>query len=996
MDVYTEGFPINFAGMANEGAVVTKGKARFTLLTSRLLRLEYSPSGDFEDRPSQAFWYRKQEVPSNEFRRRDGWLEIETEHLVLRYHEEGDGFIANGLSILIKESGVRWHFGERDPLNLKGTARTLDDIDGAIDLGEGLISRSGWSLWDDSEQLLFTKEGWLTPRAGEEGYRDLYFFGYGQDYYGCLRDFCKIAGPAPMMPRWALGNWWSRYWAYSAAELLALMDDFKQREIPLSVCIVDMDWHIVDTGNQCSGWTGYTWNRELFPNPAAFIRALHKRGLKTALNLHPAEGIHSHEAQYGRLAAALGIDPEFEEPIPFAIGDPQFTKAYFEELHHPYEAEGIDFWWLDWQQGKMSGLPGLDPLWWLNHLHFYDLARNGDKRPFIFSRWGGLGNHRYPIGFSGDTHVTWESLAFQPYFTATAANVNYGWWSHDIGGHMYGEEEGELYARWVQFGVFSPILRLHSTNNPYHERRPWGYDAEIERVSSNALRLRHQFIPYLQSMAWINHHESVPLVRPMYYEHPEDEQAYHCRNQYLFGSELIVAPFTTPADPDTRLSRQVVWLPAGDWFDFFSGERMFGDGWQVIYGSLDDIPVFAQAGAIIPLAVDSESGEVSKNALDEIHVFPGQSGSFTLVDEEGAEAFVVSTVSQEWTEESWRIEIEATSSTGSGVQYDVVLRGVESGVTAQIECGQGVLEVECVYDVKSKSARTGHLDVPEGSKVTLSLKRGGLLLAAADDALGRQCDKMLSIMRMNSKIKLKLHEELPRIIADPSRLGAYQLALSESQLLAFAEKITGSGVERVLTYEGAGEEIILWNNKMDDLIRWTFAAVQKNGLAHRENGELPKFAVLSIKVNGVSYQSGSQPFLGRQSIAAWFESLVERIPREPIQDIEATVQFDITGDNGCQKHLEMDRGELRLNEGKHGQPSVSVQASSEAWLALINGDKGAEEMFLGGNLQIGGSFEILAGIVDVFTFTSPGHFPGVTWRLDVNYLDAYVHKLGTN
>ena len=199
-----------------------------------------------------------------------------------------------------------------------------------------------------------------------------------------------------------------------------------------------MDWHITKTGNDSSGWTGYTWNRDLFPDPAGFIAWLHQHGLKTALNLHPADGVYPHEEQYAAMAKALDVDPATERPIDFNLSDPAFARAYFEILHHPLEAQGVDFWWLDWQQGTRSRLAGLDPLMWLNHLHFYDLARDGSKRPFIFSRWCGLGNHRYPIGFSGDTVVTWESLAFQPYFTATAANVGYGWWSHDIGGHMGG------------------------------------------------------------------------------------------------------------------------------------------------------------------------------------------------------------------------------------------------------------------------------------------------------------------------------------------------------------------------------------------------------------------------------------------------------------------------------------------------------------------------------------------------------------------------------
>jgi hypothetical protein len=150
---------------------------------------------------------------------------------------------------------------------------------------------------------------------------------------------------------------------------------------------------------------------------------------------------------------------------------------------------------MDWQQGRRTAGSDLDPLWWLNHLHFLDLGRNPARRSFAFSRWGGLGSHRYPVGFSGDTVVSWRSLAFQVHFTATAANVAFGWWSHDIGGHMEGIEDAELYVRWLQFGVFSPILRLHSTQNPFHERRPWGWDAQTLALARSAMRLRHALIP---------------------------------------------------------------------------------------------------------------------------------------------------------------------------------------------------------------------------------------------------------------------------------------------------------------------------------------------------------------------------------------------------------------------------------------------------------------------------------------------------------------------
>ena len=287
--------------------------------------------------------------------------------------------------------------------------------------------------------------------ARDADYRDLYFFGYGHDYVGCLREYGQVSGRVPMVPRYALGNWWSRYWDYRQNELRDLMVEFHEKQVPLSVCIIDMDWHITRTGNASSGWTGYTWNREQWPDPDGFIAWLHEQGLRTAMNLHPADGIWPHEAQYEAMARWMGQDPQSQEPVHFDLADPRFVEGYFDILHHPMEAEGVDFWWLDWQQGQRmvhSRRPVaevMDPLWWLNHLHFYDLRRNGTKRPFIFSRWGGLGNQRYPIGFSGDSWVTWATLEFQPYFTATASNVAFGWWSHDVGGHSAGTEDPELF-----------------------------------------------------------------------------------------------------------------------------------------------------------------------------------------------------------------------------------------------------------------------------------------------------------------------------------------------------------------------------------------------------------------------------------------------------------------------------------------------------------------------------------------------------------------------
>ncbi len=791
-------FQFPFRPTADPAAVVRGPNVRFTVLTSRLIRLEFSPREQFEDRASQAFWYREQPLPEFESSRSATRLEITTKHLHLSYAVSARGFDRRTLAVELTEPGSTWHYGDPDPGNLRGTARTLDDADGRIPLEPGLMSRSGWAVVDDSASLVFGPEGWLEPRA-EAGNLDLYFFGYGHDYLGCLQDFCRVAGPTPLIPRWALGNWWSRYWEYSQAELLQLMRDFEVHGIPLAVCIVDMDWHITDTGNSSPGWTGYTWNGSLFPDPQELIHRLHEQGLKVALNLHPAAGIHPHEAQYPEMCRRLGMDPAGADPVPFDIASPDFVTAYFEVLHHPLEAQGVDFWWLDWQQGTTCRLAGLDPLWWLNHLHFLDLARDGQKRPFVFTRWGGLGSHRYPIGFSGDTIVSWRSLAFQPTFTATAANVGFGWWSHDIGGHHRGVEDPELYTRWVQLGVFSPILRLHSTKNPYHERRPWGYDAEVLRVTRAALQLRHALIPYLYSMAWRYAAQSRPPVLPMYFLYPEEEDAYHSPNQYLFGSELVAAPFVTPRDAGTRLSRQAIWLPAGDWFDFFTGEHYAGGRWHTLYGALDEIPVLAKAGGIVPLGPRAGSAGVASPAELTVHVFAGADNQFDLYEDDGeTQAYLagqscVTPFTQTWETQRLQFTVApvqgAVSRALSERTYHLRVHGIRQPDDVRLSIGGQEHPLEVAYDEAAETLSLAGLVLAPSEELTLTCSvHAGTLLSRRDRRL-ETCRKLLRAFRLDTEAKRRVDQELPALLEDPALLMVHSAYLSDGQLAALSNII---------------------------------------------------------------------------------------------------------------------------------------------------------------------------------------------------------------
>ncbi len=829
--------------VADPHAVVQAGPARFTVLASRLLRLEYSPTAAFEDRPSQAFWHRQQPVPPFETRRQGEAVEIITPHVHLRY--TGGAFTPDSLQITLTQAEGAWALGQAPAGNLLGTARTLDGASGQTKLELGLMSREGWAVVDDSQGLVFNEAGWLAPRrvAGAE---DLYFFGYGHDYAACLADFARVSGPTPVTPRWALGNWWCRFWAYTQSELSELMLAFQAHGVPLSVCVIDMDWHL-------DGWTGYTWNRELWPDPAACLAWLHGLGLKSALNLHPAEGVGPHEAQYSAMAQALGIDPASQKPVPFDLENPAFAVPYFDLLHHPQERAGVDFWWMDWQQGNPSKLPGLNLLWWINHLHFYDLGRDPEaKRPFIFSRWGGLGNHRYPIGFSGDTVVTWEALAFQPYFTATAANVGYGWWSHDIGGHMGGIANAELYARWVQFGVFSPILRLHSTKDPYQERCPWGYDAETFRVVKAAMQQRHAFIPYLYSMAYRNYLTGLPPVQPMYHLAPEAEPAYACPNQYTFGSELIAAPYITPADPEVGLARQVVWLPTGDWYGF-ENDQHYAGGWHGVYGGLDEVPVFAKAGAIVPLGPRVAWGGVENPAELTVHIFPGADNHFDLYEDDGvsgrylAGAYALTPFDLKWSEAGAVFSIGAAQGQVTLVPpqrtYTLVFHAVEGLAPVEAELNGAPLSVTSVYDeALHRLTLSGlRLNPTETAQVRLRAR------PQRADRRAAEVRKLLRALRTRSDVKQALAARLDDLLADPGQLAAYLVGLTRPQARALVEVLAGAGVEHLTQ---AGEAlVVVWNNRADPRLTYTLAveALEAADLTQRfqlEDGVAPEWKII--------------------------------------------------------------------------------------------------------------------------------------------------------
>ena len=679
--------------ISDPAAEIILGNARFIVLTSQMVRMEWAANAHFEDHASFVFLNRHLPVPhfTKKIDRTPHGrvLHLHTDSFDLTYtlalHSDGHFTPAN-LTVTLPVDGksVTWTPGTTDTENLLGTTRTLDGVRGGKTrepIGQGLISRSGWAVVDDSTQPLFDSADFSFPHGEDSPLpwaierpeiatqvqydqltkaesptaaapttpifrQDWYFFGYGHDYKQALGDYIRVAGPIPLPPRFAFGAWSSRYWSYSDQELDDLVRQFHTNNVPLDVLVIDIDWHLPfgndwsvhDPSGNIARWTGYTWNKLLFPDPQLFLDKIHRDGLKVTLNLHPASGVQPFEQAYPAMARAMGIDPASGKYVPFDITDKKFARNYLDILHHPLERQGVDFWWLDWQQSTRTKLPGVNPTWWLNYVHFTDQQREG-KRPLLFHRWGGLGNHRYQIGFSGDVISSWDSLAFQPWFTATAANVGYAYWSHDIGGHMPGKIDPELYTRWLQFGALSPILRTHTTKNADAERRVWAYPEPYSSIMRQAYTMRYALLPYLYTEGRRTYDTGVAFLRPLYYNWPENPESYTSKSEYQFGENFLVAPVAAPVDPETNLTHQSIWLPPGEWIESPSGRHFTGPIQLNRSFSLPQIPLYVRAGAITPMAppmLYTDQRPLSPLILQVEPLANGATSHYTLYEDAGS------------------------------------------------------------------------------------------------------------------------------------------------------------------------------------------------------------------------------------------------------------------------------------------------------------------------------------------------------------------------
>ncbi|MGD9613682.1 MAG: TIM-barrel domain-containing protein, partial [Kiritimatiellia bacterium] len=400
-------------------------------------------------------------------------------------------------------------------------------------------------------------------------------------------DFLRLTGEIPLVPLHALGLWYSRYFAYGEDTALATIDRFRAEGIPLDLFVADTDWRV---GASC----GYGVNEALFPDMARFVRKAHERQVRVMLNDHP-------------------------EPKGKAALDPEELRFRRDGLVSLLE-NGVDLWWFDrnWHTHLQAPAPGLDKeVWGMRLYRDVTQAFRPERRPLIMANVDGINNgrrdapshpaaHRFPVWWTGDTCAEWNYLRL-----GVANGVDSGivallpYVHEDLGGH-HGQPDPELYVRFMQFGAFAPVARIHCTTGVH--RYPWEYGADVAGIVGDYFRLRYRLLPLLYAAAHEANRSGTPLLRRGDLEWPDMPEAADS-TQYLLGDDLLVAPLLEPARNGADAER-TVWIPPGEWIDLWTGRAHRGPATIGVRCSLREFPLFARRGGVVLSAPQRQSSGV--------------------------------------------------------------------------------------------------------------------------------------------------------------------------------------------------------------------------------------------------------------------------------------------------------------------------------------------------------------------------------------------------
>ena len=742
--------------IANKNSIIQGPNYRFTVLTERLIRLEYNDNGHFVDDPTELVLYRDLKTPEFDLKEDHNFIIITTKYFKLTYIK-GKSFIggkanpAANLKVDLLNTDRYWYYGHPEVRNFGLPNPSLSE--GGLK-GKGLYSAEGMASIDDTTSLIFHEDG--TTSTNNELRIDTYLFMYNKDFEDALRDYYQITGFPALLPRYALGNWWSSNENYDDLELKTLIDNFERNNIPLSIIVLDKDWHKRIKIKDKHLRTGFTFNDKYFTNPKAMIDYLHSKNIRIGLSVDPTSGIYNIDTYYNEPLKYIQNDKSGK--IPYNVLDPKFVDVYFKLFIHPLDALGIDFYWLDLENTQNN-----NELTLLKHYHFYDMQRDFKRRPLLLSEGSTIAPHRYPVLYSGKAEVGWATLRKIPFYNNNSFNNGAPFWAHDISGYFKGTEDNELYLRSIQLGVFSPILKFGVDKGHYYKREPWRWDIKTHTIAKDYLNLRHKLIPYIYSEAYKYHKFGDQLIKPLYYSKPSFYDDVLYRNEYFFGSSLFIAPIITPKDEVMNRVVHNFYLPSGTWYDYVTGKKFPGGKSYISFFRDEDYPVFAKSGAIIPLSNNKNINDTTPPTDMEINIFPGQSNSYTLFEDDGEsdlyrkDYYLLTQIDYTYMPNNYSVVIRAVQGK-SGIipetrNYKIIFRNTKRTEDVSAYINDKSLSLKTYVDGPNFIIEIQ--DVPTVGQLTISCKGKDIEIDALR-LINEDIERIISDLKISTEMKEKI------------------------------------------------------------------------------------------------------------------------------------------------------------------------------------------------------------------------------------------------
>jgi len=514
-----------------------------------------------------------------------------------------------------------------------------------------LVSNRGYGIfWDnpgDAAIAVGRSDGGVKVVYTAETGALTWYVLMGGDMRGVMREVAELLGRPAMPPRWALGFLQSTRHFHDTAEVRQLPRTIRERRIPCDALI------FLSSYGEALGWNRGVGHLDfepaLFPEPARLLEEMRARHFEVVTHEYPV--LHEASPLFDQ-AAARGylLDAGYERASPAGANYRQGQRyvdfsnpaaaAWWWRAHRELVQAGVAGWWLDGGEGPPAAtrLHGGDGR--LLH-NLYDRLRQEafltgetadrpEQRVFLLCRSGAAGMQRLGAAtWTGDVNNDFRTLEAQIPLGLNTGLSGIPYWGSDVGGFFHAvPETGELYARWFQLGAFSPIFRSHGW--VWREHVPWAHGPRVEAICRAFAELRYRLLPYTYTLAWQAHTEGLPLMRPLVLNYPDDPRVWALGHQFLWGDDLLVAPVTRE---DT--TTWPVYLPAGTWYDFWTGARHEGPGGITVDAPLERLPLLVRAGAVIPLGpVVQHTGE---RPLDEVTllIHPHGVSRFALHEDDG-------------------------------------------------------------------------------------------------------------------------------------------------------------------------------------------------------------------------------------------------------------------------------------------------------------------------------------------------------------------------